>query len=262
MRRASYLGMTAALVPWAATAQPVPSTFQGVPSQVVPVFQEQGAPTFTTPAGSGTLGGFSSPGHGGGSADGGLGDGGNGSSSAGGGDAYNTLAAQSYGATAIQTAQQVGNNPDAVAAFAQLESGFRNVPTSNGSSSATGPWQITAGTWDGYVSRYNLPYTSADRTDPNAQAVVANYILQDYSSQVSSSIGQPATVAQTYGAWVFGPSGGAGIASASDPNTPMSNFVSAQALANNNMTGWTVGQFYNHVESKIGSVSSETVRRG
>ena len=39
----------------------------------------------------------------------------------------------------------------------------------------------------------------------------------------------------------------------------MSNYVSATALSNNNMTGWTVGQFYNRVSSKIGSVATQTV---
>ena len=107
--------------------------------------------------------------------------------------------------------------------------------------------------------KYNLPYTAADRTNPDAQAVVANYILKDYGSQVSSAIGQPATVQQAYGAWVFGPTGGASIATATDPNAPLSNYVSAQSLANNNATGWTVGQFYSHVASKVGSLSTQTV---
>ena len=248
MKRSIFLGIASVLVPLSTLAQPVPSTWQGVPQQIIPAFQEQGAPAFTTPSGSGSFGGL-------------QGGAGSGSGGAVGSNAvYDTLAAQSYGATAIQTAQQVGNNPNAVAAFAQLESGFRNVPTANGGSSATGPWQITTPTWNDYVSKYNLPYTSADQTNPDAQAVVANYILKDYGNQVSNSIGQPATVQQVYGAWVFGPAGGAGIAGATDPNAQLSNFVSARALSNNNMTGWTVGQFNSLVASKIGTVATQTVQ--
>lgn len=232
-----------------AVAQPSPRTWQGVPEQVIPSSREVGVPTFTTPVGSPST--SNNPG--------GPARGGGGSYSGGGGSALQTMMSQSYGQTAYDTAQRLGINPEALAGFGQLESGFRNVGTANGTSSATGPWQIVSGTWDDYVRRNNLPYTSADRTNPEAQAVVSNYILKDYSSQVTAAIGSPATVQQTYGAWVFGPQGGSRLASVSDMSTPMSNFISARSLSNNNMTGWTVGQFYNRVESKLGGVASQTV---
>ena len=232
-----------------------PQGWTGVPAQIVPQALETGAPTFTTPSESGMFmgnTGAGSTGSGGTSTD-------PASTTTGSGSAYDAMMATSYGSTALSTAQQLGINPNATAGFGVLESGFQNVGTANGSSSATGPWQITSSTWSGYVAKYNLPYTSADITNPDAQAVVANYILKDYSSQVSTSIGTPATVEQTYGAWVFGPSGGSKIAAATSPDAPLSNYVSAQALSNNNMTGWTVGQFYNRVSSKIGSVATQTV---
>lgn len=236
-------------------ADPAPSSWSGVPAQVVPSYPEIGAPTFTTPTGAGSFmgGQGGTPGAGAGTGFGGS------PNTGGGGAAMANMTAQSYGQTAYSTAQQVGNNPDAVAGIGQLESGFRNVATANGSSSATGPWQITSGTWGGYVGRYNLPYTAADRTNPEAQAVVANYIIRDYAAGVSNVIGASATVQQTYGAFVFGPGAGNRMAMA-DPSTPLSNFVSAQALSNNNMTGWTVGQFYSRVESKLGGTASQTVR--
>ena len=240
-----------------ATAQVSPSTWQGVPAQIIPQVAEVGAPTFSTPIGSASF--FGNTGTGGTSS--GAFDGGGGTAVTGdGGSSYQNLTAQPYGSTAISTAQQLGNNPNAIAAFGQLESGFQNVATSNGSSSATGPWQITGGTWNDYVAKYNLPYTAADRTNPDAQAVVANYIMKDYGSQVSASLGRPATVTEVYGAYVFGPTGGEGLASSSDPNEPMSNYISAKGLANNNMTGWTVGQFQNRVSSKVGTVASQTVQ--
>jgi len=233
-----------------AFAQPAPTTWQGVPPQVIPQAIELGAPAFAVPTGtSSTASGSLS------------GGGGSGSSVAGNGDSsLQNMMSQSYGQTAYDVAGQVGNNPNAVAGFGQLESGFQNVATANGSSSATGPWQITSGTWSDYVNKYNLPYTGADRTDPAAQAVVANYIIKDYSAQVSASTGSPATVEQAYGAYVFGPDAGKGLASSTNPSDPMSNYVSAQSLANNNMTGWTVGQFNNRVSSKLGSVAIQTVQ--
>ncbi len=240
-----------------AFGQPSPSSWSGVPPQVIPQAVEKGAPTFTTPAGSSSFMGNTGAnfsGSGGGSTVNGPSVGG------GGGSSFQNMMSQSYGQTAYDTAQQIGNNPNALAGFGQLESGFKNIATSNGSSSATGPWQITNPTWNEYVSKYNLPYTAADRTNPNAQAVVANYIIKDYSAQISSSTGSPATLQQTYGAYVFGPQAGKGLASSTDVNEPMSNYVSAQGLQNNGMTGWTVGQFQNRVTSKIGDLANQTVK--
>ena len=242
-----------------ARADIAPRSWTGVPAQIIPQAAETGAPSFTTPSGGSTFFGDTNTGGDNSSGDtGGDGSSGGGSTTVGSGASYDTMMAQSYGQTALNTAQQLGINPNAIAGIGQLESNFQNVGTANGSSSATGPWQITSGTWNGYIAKYNLPYTASDITNPNAQAVVANYILKDYASSVSSAIGQPATVQQAYGAYVFGPTGGSGLASASS-TAPMSDYVSAQALANNNMTGWTVGQFYNRVSSKIGSVATQTV---
>lgn len=236
----------------AARADVSPQTWTGVPVQIIPQVSETGAPSFTTPSGGSTF--FGNTNTGGGTST----SGGSGSTTVGSGTSYDTMMAQSYGQTALGTAQQLGLNPNAIAGIGQLESNFQNVGTSNGSSSATGPWQITSGTWSDYVSKYNLPYTASDITNPDAQAVVSNYILKDYAASVSTAIGQSATVQQAYGAYVFGPTGGAGLASAASTD-PMSNYVSARALSNNNMTGWTVGQFYDRVSSKIGSVATQSV---
>jgi hypothetical protein len=47
-----------------------------------------------------------------------------------------------------------------------------------------------------------------------------------------------------------------------DPAKPLSSFVSDQALSNNNMTGWTVGQFYSKFGNKLGSGANQTVQAG
>lgn len=240
---------------YSSSAQLAPSSFSGVPAQVIPQAVETGAPTFTTPSGSGSA--FGSSGGTSGSSSGA--DGSGTSYSGGGGASMERMMTQSYGQTAFNTAQQIGIKPEAVAGIGQIESGFRNVPTSNGSSSATGPWQITSGTWSDYVSKYNLPYTAADRTSPEAQAVVAPYIIKDYSATVSTALGSPATVQQAYGAFLFGPGGGSRIATA-DNSAPMSLFVSATQLSNNNMTGWTVGQYNSAIAGRLGSVASTIVK--
>jgi hypothetical protein len=130
--------------------------------------------------------------------------------------AMTAMLSTSYGATAASTASQTGVNAEAVAAIGQAESKFQNVPTANGTSAATGPWQIVPGTFAGTSQKYGLGYTAADITNPQAQAVEASYIIKDTAAAVSAATNQPATVAQTYAGYVFGPSNGAKIAASND----------------------------------------------
>jgi hypothetical protein len=228
-----------------AFADPVPVVSSGLPAQIIPSAPEVGVAIMQMPAsgndGSGTSGGGVANGAG---------------ATTGSGDAYASLMATEYGNAAISDAQQAGVNINAVADIGQAESGFQNVPTANGSSSATGPWQITAGTFNDINQKYGLGYSASDINDPTAQAEVASYIIQDYASTVSQTTGRPATVLQTYGAYVFGPTAGSKIASAAS-SAPLSNYVSATALANNNMMGWTVGQFQSTMSGRLGSSANQ-----
>jgi Transglycosylase SLT domain len=181
-----------------------------------------------------------------------------GGGSVGSGSAYAAMMATSYGTAAATDAQNAGISADALAAIGEVESGFENVPTANGSSSATGPWQILQGTFNQFNSQYGLGYSPSDITNPTARAQVASYIVKAYASAVSQATGQAATVLQTYGAYVFGPGAGSRIATA-DPSEPLSSYVSVTALTNNNMTGWTVRQFDAAMGAKLGSAASETV---
>lgn len=243
--------LAAILVPGGmAWADPSPVTETGVPAQVVPTYPEAGAPTFVTPTGGDSFLGDTS------SASGSDGSNGWGGSSGDGGSAMDAMMATSYGTIASNTATQIGLNPGTMAGLGEMESGFQNVATSNGSSSATGPWQITTGTWNDTVAKYDLPYTADDITNPAAQATVAAYVAKDYATTVSDATGQPATVLQTYGAWVFGPTPGAAMATA-QASAPLSEYVSSTALANNNMTGWTVGQFNSVFSNKLGSTADQ-----
>ena len=169
-----------------------------------------------------------------------------------------TMMSQFYGQTAAETADELGVNAAAVAAIAQMESGFQNVGTANGSTSATGPWQFTQGTFNTVSQSNDLGFSSADLTNPNAQATVAPYYLQQIASVIGAATGQPATTLQAYGGWVFGPDAGAQIANAAS-NTPLSALVSAQSLANNGMSGWTVGDFRAAMTTRLGAVANQTV---
>ncbi len=230
-------------------ADPVAQTTSGLPPQIIPSVPEVGVTIMQFPGSSSSSGT--------GSTDTGTGSVGGGTS-IGSGSAYAAMMATSYGGQAAQDASAAGINVDALAAIGQAESGFQNVPTANGSSSATGPWQLTTGTFMQYSNEYNLGYTSADMTNPADNAQVASYVIASYANDVSQATGQPATVAQMYGAYMFGPTAGGQMAGAT-PSTPLSEYVSPTALAHNNMTGWTVGQFYSTTSSRPGSAASETV---
>jgi muramidase (phage lysozyme) len=241
---AAYYGVAGA-----ALADPSPVVSTGLPPQIVPSAAEVGVTIMTMPGSGNDTSGATGTGTGA-TTGGGL--------STGSGNAYAALMSTAYGNAAVSDAQQAGVNVNALADIGQAESGFQNIPTANGSSSATGPWQITTPTFNDINQKYGLGYSASDITDPTAQAQVASYIIKDYAGTVSQATGEPATVLQTYGAYVFGATPGAQIAAA-DSSAPLSNYVSATALANNNMTGWTVGQFQSTMSSRLGSTANQTV---
>lgn len=211
--------------------------------QVVPSIPEMGAPTFVAPsAGSGSGASGSS--------------GASYSGPSGGTDAYATMLNQSYGIQAVAAAKAAGINPDALAAFGQIESHFQNV--GNASSSASGVWQITDGTWNQYAAQLGL--SGADRSDPTVQAQVASAVMSSYAASVDKVTGTPATAVQVYGAYMFGPGTGAQLAQQQNQDRPLSDFVSASTLASNHMTGLTVAQYYSTMAQRMGSGATEAVR--
>jgi Transglycosylase SLT domain len=177
---------------------------------------------------------------------------------AGGTDPMSNMLATAYGQTAVTAAEQIGVNPAAVAGVGQAESNFRNIPAANGTTSATGPWQFTSGTFQQVSQQYDLGYTAADITNPNAQATEAAYYLRDAALAVSNGTGQPATTIQAYGGYMFGPAYAARIATAS-ASTPLSTVVPASFLANNGMSSWTVGQFQQTVAGRLGPAANQPV---
>ncbi|MDD2859501.1 MAG: transglycosylase SLT domain-containing protein [Acidiphilium sp.] len=180
------------------------------------------------------------------------------SNGSGGGSAMAAYTASGYSISGVAAAEQVGINPQAIAGIAYVESHDQNIGNANGSTSAFGVYQITQPTWQSTVAQFGLPYSTADMTNPTDQAVVASYILQDYANTVSQYTQGPPTVLQTYGAYMFGPVPGGEIAT-SPASTPLSNFVSPSALANNNMSGWTVGEYQSVMAGRLGGTANDSV---
>ena len=223
----------------------------GISAQIIPTFGEVGITWNTTPGGNVTNGGqagISSPSN--------TPIINSASYQPGSSNALDAMLATNYGSAAADAATREGVSVQSVAAVGQAESGFRNVPTANGSSSATGPWQFTTPTFLSVSQQHGLGYTAADVTNPQAQAVASAYLMHDYATTVSHAIGQPATTLQTYGAWVFGTQAGSNIATAS-PTTSLNDLVSAQSLSNNGMTSWTVGQFRQVMNNRLGSAANQ-----
>lgn len=264
MRTVVFLALAVFSAAGAAWAQGI-EVPDGIPPH--PVLEgpgEPGAPGWAPSGGGGGYGGDG--GRGGGDAGRGAGAAGAGGDAAGGGvaaapieggsQALNTLARQSYGATAISSAQEMGVNPETTAAFANAESRFRNVAVANGTTSAHGVWQVTQGTWDDTVRMGNLGFTQADRNDPEAQAVVANNVIRRYSAATQNAIGREVTVADSYASYVFGPAVGPRLATASN-DAPLSAIVPATSLRNNGMSSWSVGQWRGYANNSLGPAASQ-----
>jgi hypothetical protein len=228
-------------------AAQTPLNNEGIPPQIIPRFQERGAPAFTVGASSSSggagLAGVSPsiP-----------------SASGGSSDAMAAMLATGFGDAAVAAAEQAGINAEALAGIGQAESRFQNIPTANGSSSATGPWQVTAPTWQSTVAAHGLGYSASDITDPAANAAVASYVIHDYASAVSDVTGRPATTLDAYGAYVFGPAAGGKLANA-NPSASLSTFISQQSLANNGMQNWTVGDFRSVMSQRLGVSANQSV---
>ena len=161
MRRACHAAFAAAV--WAGAAR------ANVPETIIPVFPEVGFGGYSGPSPAGEAGTGAATGTPGGTGAGtaAVGEGGQTA-------AMTNMLAQSYGQTAVATAERIGVSAQTTAAIGQAESNWRNVRTENGTSAATGPWQIVPGTFEATSARYNLGYTAADINNPEAQAVVAN----------------------------------------------------------------------------------------
>ena len=131
------------------------------------------------------------------------------------------------------------------------------MPTANGTSAATGPWQIVPGTFEATSARYGLGYTAADINNPQAQAVVANYYIRETAQAVSAATRQPATTLQTWNGYVFGPTNGTKIAVAGD-GAYLRDIVPAQYISNNNLPAdITVGELNARYAARLGPAAHQ-----
>ncbi|MGC9271771.1 transglycosylase SLT domain-containing protein [Acidiphilium sp.] len=172
------------------------------------------------------------------------------------------LMATPYGQAALAAAQAEGLNPTTMAAIAEVESHFQNIGDTSGTTSAFGPWQVESGTWTTTCQQFGLPYTLADMSNPQDEAVVAADTMVSFANSVEAATGSPPTIDQMYGAYVFGPQVGAPLATVKDLSEPLAQVVPAVDISNNNLQGMTIGGFYSVMNQRMGGVGDQPVFNG
>jgi len=246
----------------------VPATLNGPPVQVQPYVAEPGVPLITINPGTvnpftGVDGGDGSGTEGGGDGTGDSGGGTSGSSTA-----LDTLLGQSWGATAIANAEQLGVNPSALAATCVVESGCQNVA---GSGTIAGAFQMSAATYTAMINQAlsNDPSLASEITpglagqmDPATESIAAaEYLMQGAEALQNAGVGSP-TVLDVRGYYNFGPANGEALALANSDETmsQVLSGLSTQTLAANGISpGETVGQWRASVSAKIGNAAGQSV---
>lgn len=156
-----------------------------------------------------------------------------------------------------QASNMVGMDPNTMTAFARIESGLRpavKAPTS----SATGLFQITNGTWRDlmrkYGSKYNIP-ANASPTHPLYNSILGvAYAKENLQALGNTNVPGLSDGSKLYLAHHFGPGGARSIIrTGSNPNTPISRAVSPQVYnANRQELGnKTIGQYYQYLNNKL-----------
>lgn len=173
------------------------------------------------------------------------------------------------GATATSqiasNATALGVQPAAVQAVCQMESGCNASVGQSASSSATGPFQMTTGTYNGLVQTLNAnPAVSgsiipgaAGQADPVSSGTAAAQLLANNAQTLENSGISSPTVEQAYALYQWGATPGATLAQVPS-NEPMSTALQAwyspSVLASNGIApSETVGQYFASIESKVGA---------
>lgn len=162
-----------------------------------------------------------------------------------------------------QTAQSMGIDPKLAMTTVAMESGFRGDAKA-GTSSATGLYQFTKGTWSDMMKKHAKDYgipadTSAD--DKRANAIMGVKYLEENLSKAKSS-GLPEDITSAYMMHFMGPQGGRKALGLQD-NAIMADVFPSQASANKTMfynedgSPRSKAQFLEHVNNKINKAAKD-----
>ena len=134
----------------------------------------------------------------------------------------------------VNAAKTVGVDPGLMLAIASAESGFHPDAKAN-SSSASGLYQFTRGTWQQMVAKYGMQYgiTSGMEMDPKANALMGALFVRD-NAAVLQSAGLPVNAGSLYMAHFMGAGGAVSFMKAmqANPTGSAAAMFPAQARAN------------------------------
>jgi hypothetical protein len=140
-------------------------------------------------------------------------------------------------------AQERGIDPEIAVKFAQAESSL-NPNAKAKTSSASGLYQVINKTWK--------EYGGGDKRDVDEQIRVGTDVIASNQEKFKRKFNREPSAAELYAYHVLGPTGAPQLLRA-DPNTPMDQVVSPEALkANSVWKGKTVGQVLATYEKKVG----------
>lgn len=125
--------------------------------------------------------------------------------------------------TILAAAKMAGVDPQAMIAFAGIESSF-NPGTGNSSTSAQGLYQFTDGTWTEVLTKYGPKYgipLGTSKFDARANALMAAEYMKYNASIIKSKIGKNPSLVDLYAAHMSGPGGGPAIMKAFYSNPGM-----------------------------------------
>ena len=161
--------------------------------------------------------------------------------------------------TVEQGSATLGVNPSFIAKLGGVESGFRNVPNGDGTSSATGPFQFTEDTWNGLRTRYR-DLGLGDRTNPAEQARAIPYLVRENRDYLARELKRGPSDGEQYLAHFLG-AAGASRALRADPTTPLASVIAPSAMvANQRVFGSmrSVADLVGWADKKMGGQSQLT----
>jgi hypothetical protein len=163
------------------------------------------------------------------------------------------LIARKQGSEKQGSMPQQGNSDNALLdKIAHIESG-NNPSARSKTSSASGLYQFTDGTWNQLSKKHGI---KADKNDPEAQRHMAGLLLNENKESLSRTIGRAPTQGELYAAHFLGADGASKLIKAKGSGEVAARLFPAAAKANKNIffkngRARTVDEVYHTLTQKI-----------
>jgi hypothetical protein len=103
--------------------------------------------------------------------------------------------------------EEVTSTPEVYAAKTRVAETSGDNKAKNPKTTATGPYQFLEDTWKETVTKYKLPYSLEDRTDPKKSLEVFNLFTKDNTKVLTANLGRVPTDVELYAAQLLGATG-------------------------------------------------------